>query len=98
MLIGAQEILCLIQDRLGYLFDILGVGMLALCLPTKALLTEADALCTVVNEVLLNGFFATCGDTGITEVILAVFCEEMFTGNFFDGGVEIRAVIQFFDS
>jgi hypothetical protein len=98
MLICTQKIFCLIQYRFGYLINILCVSMLALRLTTKALLAKADALGAVVDEVLLDSFFATCCNTSIAEVVLTIFREEVLTRDFFDGGVKIRAVIKFFNS
>jgi hypothetical protein len=72
--------------------------MLALSLATQSLLTEANALCGVVDEVLLNSFFAAVANSVFAEIILAVFGEKVLTGYLLDSGVEIGTVVQFLNA
>jgi hypothetical protein len=98
MFISTQKIFCLVENSFRNFIDILGIGMLALRLSPQALLAKADAFCIIVNEIFLNRIFATCGNSCVAEIILSIFREKMFTGNFFDGGIEICTVIKFFNT
>jgi hypothetical protein len=98
VLVSTQKILGLIQDGLTDLVDIFGVGMLALSLAAETLLAEADALGLIVDVVLLDRLFASFFHTVFSEVVLTVFCEKMLASHLFDSGIEICAVIKFFDA
>ena len=59
--------------------------MLTLGLSAKPLLTKANTLSVIIDDILLDGLLAAVIDSRLTKVILGVLGEEMLTCNLFDG-------------
>lgn len=96
MFVGAEEVLGLIQDGFTDFVDIFGVGMLALSLPAEALLAKANALGLVIDDILLDRLFSTLSNTVFCEIILTILRKKVLSSYFFDGRIEVCAVIEFF--
>lgn len=91
MLVSAQEGLGLSKNSFRNLINIFGEGMLALVSFAFPLLAEAYALGLLVDDVLLDGFSASTHDSLLAKIVLAVLGEEMLTGNFSDGWIQISS-------
>ena len=98
MFISTQEVFCLIKNSLWDLINILAISMLTFRLPSSSLLTKAYAFSRFIDSVFLNLFFAATYNSIMSKIILRIFREEMLTGNFSDGWVEVSTLVKFLQS